>query len=316
MSTVLRPVKSDFVPSLRLQRTLALILLICQGGITVTGSIVRVTGSGLGCNTWPQCHEGSLVPVQGAAPLVHQIIEFGNRMLTFVVVAAVVAVFVALLQAQRRKELINYALISGFGVILQAVIGGISVHLDLKWWSVALHFLPSMVLVWVAALLFIRVAEPDAVEPVRTYPRSVRASAVVAACAMMVVLVTGTMVTGAGPHSGDADAGMAGRLEVDIDLMAHIHGYLMYVYLLFTLITVVLLHRRESSAEARRTGLILLGMIVVQGAIGIMQYRLGVPRWSVPMHIAMSSVVVAFTAFLYALGLRRPSPPTAPKHDG
>nr|WP_152821342.1 MULTISPECIES: COX15/CtaA family protein [unclassified Corynebacterium] len=303
--------KSNVVSSLRFQRLAALILLLCQGGITVTGSIVRVTGSGLGCDTWPQCQAGSLVPVQGAAPLVHQAIEFGNRLLTFVVVAAVVAVFVALVQAKRRWELINYALISAVGVILQAIIGGISVHLDLKWWSVALHFLPSMILVWVAALLVIRVMEPDDGAPVRAYPRAVRVSAVVAACALAVVLVTGTMVTGAGPHAGDAEAGMSGRLEVDIDLMAHIHGYLMYVYLLCTLITVVLLHRRGASMEAKRTGLLLLAMIVVQAGIGIAQYRLGVPRWSVPMHIAMSSVVVALTAILYALGLRRHSPTDA-----
>ncbi|MDK8449875.1 COX15/CtaA family protein [Corynebacterium mastitidis] len=296
-------------PSPRTQRLLALILLLCQGGITVTGSIVRVTGSGLGCNTWPQCHEGSLVPVRGAAPLVHQAIEFGNRLLTFVLVAAVVAVFVGLVRAERRAELIAYALVSGLGVVLQAVIGGISVKLDLQWWSVALHFLPSMVLVWVAALLYVRVAEPDDVSPVRAYPRAARWSAVVAACAMAVVLVTGTMVTGAGPHAGDAEAGMSGRLDVDIDVMAHVHGYLMYAYLLCTFVTVVLLTRYRAPERARRAGLVLLGMIVVQAAIGIAQYRLGVPRWSVPMHIAMSSVVVACTAFLYAHGLVRQEAP-------
>lgn len=307
MSTVLTNLKKT--PSPRTQRLLALILLLCQGGITVTGSIVRVTGSGLGCNTWPQCHEGSLVPVRGAAPLVHQAIEFGNRLLTFVLVAAVVAVFVGLVRAERRAELIAYALVSGLGVVLQAVIGGISVKLDLQWWSVALHFLPSMVLVWVAALLYVRVAEPDDVSPVRAYPRAARWSAVVAACAMAVVLVTGTMVTGAGPHAGDAEAGMSGRLDVDIDVMAHVHGYLMYAYLLCTFVTVVLLTRYRAPERARRAGLVLLGMIVVQAAIGIAQYRLGVPRWSVPMHIAMSSVVVACTAFLYAHGLVRQEAP-------
>lgn len=307
MSTVLTNLKKT--PSPRTQRLLALILLLCQGGITVTGSIVRVTGSGLGCNTWPQCHEGSLVPVRGAAPLVHQAIEFGNRLLTFVLVAVVVAVFVGLRRAERRAELIAYALVSGLGVVLQAVIGGISVKLDLQWWSVALHFLPSMVLVWVAALLYVRVAEPDDVSPVRAYPRAARWSAVVAACAMAVVLVTGTMVTGAGPHAGDAEAGMSGRLDVDIDVMAHVHGYLMYAYLLCTFVTVVLLTRYRAPERARRAGLVLLGMIVVQAAIGIAQYRLGVPRWSVPMHIAMSSVVVACTAFLYAHGLVRQEAP-------
>ncbi len=307
MSTVLTNLKKT--PSPHTQRLLALILLLCQGGITVTGSIVRVTGSGLGCNTWPQCHEGSLVPVRGAAPLVHQAIEFGNRLLTFVLVAAVVAVFVGLRRAERRAELIAYALVSGLGVVLQAVIGGISVKLDLQWWSVALHFLPSMVLVWVAALLYVRVAEPDDVSPVRAYPRAARWSAVAAACAMAVVLVTGTMVTGAGPHAGDAEAGMSGRLDVDIDVMAHVHGYLMYAYLLCTFVTVVLLTRYRAPERARRAGLVLLGMIVVQAAIGIAQYRLGVPRWSVPMHIAMSSVVVACTAFLYAHGLVRQEAP-------
>lgn len=307
MSTVLTNLKKT--PSPRTQRLLALILLLCQGGITVTGSIVRVTGSGLGCNTWPQCHEGSLVPVRGAAPLVHQAIEFGNRLLTFVLVAAVVAVFVGLRRAERRAELIAYALVSGLGVVLQAVIGGISVKLDLQWWSVALHFLPSMVLVWVAALLYVRVAEPDDASPVRAYPRAARWSAVAAACAMAVVLVTGTMVTGAGPHAGDAEAGMSGRLDVDIDVMAHVHGYLMYAYLLCTFVTVVLLTRYRAPERARRAGLVLLGMIVVQAAIGIAQYRLGVPRWSVPMHIAMSSVVVACTAFLYAHGLVRQEAP-------
>ncbi|WP_425292141.1 COX15/CtaA family protein [Corynebacterium mastitidis] len=307
MSTVLTNLKKT--PSLHTQRLLALILLLCQGGITVTGSIVRVTGSGLGCNTWPQCHEGSLVPVRGAAPLIHQAIEFGNRLLTFVLVAAVVAVFTGLVRAERRAELIAYALISGLGVVLQAVIGGISVKLDLQWWSVALHFLPSMVLVWVAALLYVRVAEPDDVSPVRAYPRAARWSAVVAACALAVVLVTGTMVTGAGPHAGDAEAGMSGRLDVNIDVMAHVHGYLMYAYLLCTFVTVVLLTRYRAPERARRAGLVLLGMIVVQAAIGIAQYRLGVPRWSVPMHIAMSSVVVACTAFLYAHGLVRQEAP-------
>ncbi|WP_055178553.1 COX15/CtaA family protein [Corynebacterium lowii] len=302
---MLTPPQNLAAPSLRTQRIVALILLICQGGITVTGSIVRVTGSGLGCNTWPQCHEGSLVPVEGAAPLVHQAIEFGNRLLTFVLVAAVVAMFITLRLAQRRRELMIYVLISGLGVVLQAVIGGISVLVDLQWWSVAIHFLPSMFLVWVAALLYVRVAEPDEGVPERTYPRAVRVSAVIATCALMVVLVTGTMVTGAGPHAGDAEAGMSGRLEVDIDLMAHIHGYLMYVYLLCTFITVVLLHLRKAPEAAKRTGLVLIAMIVVQAGIGIMQYRLGVPRWSVPIHIAMSSVVVAFTAFLYAHGLKR-----------
>ena len=135
-----------------------MILLLCQGGITVTGSLVRVTGSGLGCDTWPMCHEGSLVPVAGSAPWIHQLIEFGNRTLTFVVAAASIAVLVAVVRAGRRSGIKSLAAVSLGGVVLQAVIGGISVLLDLKWWAVAVHFLPSMVLVAVAAVLYMRLS--------------------------------------------------------------------------------------------------------------------------------------------------------------
>ena len=148
-------------PTVKAQRIFALIVLVAQAGITFTGSLVRVTGSGLGCDTWPLCHEGSLFPVPGANPWVHQVIEFGNRTLTFVVAAATIVLFIAVLRANRRKEIIVLSVVSGVGVLVQAIIGGISVLLDLRWWSVAIHFLPSMILVFVAAVLYMRVAEPD-----------------------------------------------------------------------------------------------------------------------------------------------------------
>lgn len=292
-------------PSVRLQRILAFILLLAQGGITVTGSIVRVTGSGLGCDTWPNCHEGSLVPVQGAAPAVHQAIEFGNRLLTFVLAAIAIAVFVAVLRAGRRKEIIVYSVLSGVGIIIQAILGGISVHLDLKWWAVAIHFLPSMLLVWIAALLYMRLAEPDHLPQVRMFAPIIRTLTIVATVCLSVVLVTGTMTTGAGVHSGDDGVGMEGRLDVDIELMALIHAGTMYVYLAATLLVVWLLYRGMASRDAKNTGWVLLVMIGVQWAIGVIQFNLGVPRWTIPAHVAMSSVVVAFSAFLYAHGLRR-----------
>lgn len=292
-------------PSVRLQRILTMILLLAQGGITVTGSIVRVTGSGLGCDTWPNCHEGSLVPVAGAAPALHQAIEFGNRLLTFVLAAIALAVFIAVIRAGRRREIKVYALISGLGIILQAVIGGISVILDLKWWAVAIHFLPSMVLVWIAALLYMRLAEPDNGEPVRMFPQLIRSLAAVAAVALALVLITGTMTTGAGVHSGDAGVGMEGRLEVDIKLMAYIHAGAMYLYLAATLVVTWLLHRHKAPTAAKQTAYVLIAMILVQWGIGLIQFYLGIPRWTVPAHIAMSSVVVAFSAFLWAHGLRR-----------
>lgn len=298
----LKPIPK-FAPTIKVQRTLALLLLIFQGGITVTGSIVRVTGSGLGCDTWPLCQEGSLVPVAGAAPWVHQAIEFGNRMLTFVVVAAALAVFIAVLGAKRRKEIVLHSFLQGIGIIIQAILGGISVRVDLHWWAVAIHFLPSMLLVWMAAILYTRIGEPDDGRKTRMYPQWIRTMGVVSAMALSVVLVTGTMTTGAGPHSGDDGVGMDGRLQVDIDLMAHIHGYCMYIYLFFTIILVLGLFRAQAPEKSRRIGLFLLLLILIQAGIGIAQYNLGVPRWSVPLHIFMSSVVVAFTSLLWAQGV-------------
>lgn len=287
------------------QRTLAMILLICQGGITVTGSLVRVTGSGLGCNTWPLCHEGSLVPVQGAAPWIHQAIEFGNRLLTFVVAAAAAAVLVAVIRAGRGKDVRTLAWISVLGVVLQALIGGISVLLDLRWWSVAVHFLPSMVLVWVAALLYMRVAETDDAAPTVRYPQQVRTLVAAAAVALCFVLVTGTMVTGSGPHSGDSGVGMEGRLNLDTAMLAYVHAACMYVYLICTLVAVYLLRKHNAPKDAYQTALVLVALIIIQWAIGVTQFRMGVPRWTIPAHIAMSSMVVAFSAFLYAHGKRR-----------
>ncbi|AWB84048.1 COX15/CtaA family protein [Corynebacterium liangguodongii] len=292
-------------PTVALQRRLALVLLLCQGGITVSGSLVRVTGSGLGCSQWPLCNADSLVPVAGAAPLVHQAIEFGNRLLTFVVSAAAIAVVIAAHRAGRRREIKALAWASIGGVVLQAIIGGISVLVDLRWWAVAVHFLPSMALVWVAALLYMRIAEPDEAPLIVRFAPAARRLAALAAAALCVVLVTGTMVTGSGPHSGDATVGMEGRLALDTEMLAYVHAACMYAYLIATLCTVYLLRRSHAPADAFSTAVVLVAMIIIQWGIGVAQFYLGVPRWTVPMHIAMSSVVVAATAFLWAHGRRR-----------
>lgn len=293
----------NFAPTLKTQRGLALALLVAQGGITVTGSIVRVTGSGLGCNTWPNCHEGSLVPVAGAAPWIQQMIEFGNRLLSFVLVGIAVALFVAVVGACRRKEIVWHVVVQGLGIVLQAVIGGISVHLDLKWWAVAIHFIPSTILVWLAAIMYVRIRESDDATKVPAFGASLRVLAWISGALLLCVLVTGTMVTGAGVHSGDSGVGMEGRLDVDIDWMAHVHAYTMYTYLALTILLVAGLYLQQAPKHSSKLGMILIGAIVVQGIIGVIQYRMGVPRWTIPFHVGMSSVVVAFTAFVAASGI-------------
>ena len=295
----------EAAPTLQQQRPIALILLLCQGGITVSGSIVRVTGSGLGCPTWPECQPGSLVPMEGAAPALHQAIEFGNRLLTFVVSAAAVAAVIAMRMARRRTELKVYAWLNVAGIVLQAVIGGISVHLDLRWWSVALHFLPSMLLVWLAAMLYSRILEPDDGTPRARFPQAIRLLAAVATVALSVVLITGTMVTGSGVHSGDSGVGMEGRLQVDTEAMAVTHAMCMYVYLTLTVITVFLLYKNRAPQDAKKAGWVLVVCILIQWAVGVYQFYMGIPRWTVPFHIGLSSFVTAYTALLWAHGVRR-----------
>lgn len=295
----------NFAPTMKVQRFIALLLLIAQGGITVTGSTVRVTGSGLGCDSWPHCHPGSFTPVPGAAPAIHQAIEFGNRLLTFVLVGLVIALFVSVVAAGRRKEIIVHTVIQGIGVIAQAVIGGITVLMDLTWWLVVLHFLPSMLLVWLAAILFMRIGEPDDGTQKRPFDASVRGLTAISTLLLVVVLVTGTLVTSAGPHAGDEAIDPEGRLNVDLDWMAHVHAYVMYGYLALTILLVAALYLLQAPAKSKRFGLILLVFIVIQGAVGIMQFRLGVPRWTVPIHVGLCSFVVAFGSLLWSTGLVR-----------
>ncbi|MDT7767759.1 MAG: heme a synthase, partial [Mycobacterium sp.] len=149
-------------PSLRTQRVIAAAVIVTQGGIAVTGAIVRVTASGLGCPTWPQCFPGSFTPVAvSEVPRVHQAVEFGNRMITFAVVITAALAVLAVTRARRRAEVLVYAWLIPASTVLQAVIGGITVLTGLLWWTVAIHLLTSMTMVWLSVLLFVKVGEPD-----------------------------------------------------------------------------------------------------------------------------------------------------------
>src|ERR1700741_256202 len=149
-------------PSLRTQRVIAALVILTQGGIAVTGAIVRVTASGLGCPTWPQCFPGSFVPVPHAEVAgIHQAVEFGNRMITFLVVLTAVLAVLAVTRARRRREVLVYAWLMPASTVMQAVIGGITVRTGLLWWTVAIHLLVSMAMVWLAVLLFVKIGEPD-----------------------------------------------------------------------------------------------------------------------------------------------------------
>src|SRR6202451_962913 len=148
-------------PSLRVERIVAAALILTQGGIAVTGSVVRVTPSGLGCPTWPQCFPGSFTPVAVAeVPRIHQAVEFGNRMITFAVVIAAALAVLAVTRARRRTEVLVYAWLMPVSTVVQAVIGGITVRTGLLWWTVAIHLLASMTMVWLPGRLYVQNSEP------------------------------------------------------------------------------------------------------------------------------------------------------------
>lgn len=289
------------VPTVKTQWVLTLILLICQTGITFTGSLVRVTGSGLGCETWPQCHPGSFVPVAGSAPWIHQIIEFGNRLLTFVLAAAALAAFIALLRAARRSAILHLAFIQGLGIIAQAILGGISVRLDLAWWMVAAHFLPSMLLVFLGAVLLVKVTEDDDAPVKPQMPAALRVLTTMTALALAFTLITGVLVTSAGPHAGDEAIKPEHRLQVSLESIAHIHAHGMYLYLGLSLGLIAALIAVVAKPRLRKAAMWLCIGIIFQGAVGIIQFWLGVPRWTVPFHVIGSGLVTLVTGYLWAL---------------
>lgn len=293
-------------PSRTMQRAFAIAAIVAQGGIGVTGSIVRVTGSGLGCPTWPQCFSGSMFPVEHPEyEALTQWIEFGNRLLTGVVgiVAAlcVLAAWRIQIEYPNRKRLVKLAWTMPGGVLAQALIGGVTVLTGLLWWTVAIHFLASAVLVWLAVLLLHAFNEGD--EPARwkvgQADRSLLTALVVA---MGALLAAGTTVTGAGPHGGDPDTP---RLDAPIETLTFIHGALLAVYLIVLAVLGMRWMRLGASAALWRRYAVVWAVALAQGVLGSVQTALGVPESLVSFHVLGSALVIVATASLWCAARER-----------
>lgn len=285
------------VPSLAWCRSVAVAAVITQAGIAVTGSIVRVTGSGLGCPDWPRCFPGSFTPV--ASPhvsSVHQWVEFGNRLLTGLVgVVALACLVVALLVRPRRPRLIALAVAMPAGVAVQAVIGGVTVLTGLAWWTVAVHFLVSMVLVWLAVLLVAAFTEGDA--PARWHiTPPLRGLLALATAVLGALLVAGTLVTAAGPHAGDADTP---RLDIAITKLAVLHADLLIGYLGLLVGLGFAMWAVGARRGVWRRYWIVLAVVLAQGLIGVVQYVTGVPEALVSLHVLGAALVVIAMAALW-----------------
>lgn len=273
--------------------------LVAQVAIIVSGGLVRLTGSGLGCPTWPECVPGSYVPVQEQAEGFHKLIEFGNRTLTGVIgFIAILAVLAVWRWAPVRR--LKIAAVTVFaGVVVQAVLGGVTVLTELHPVTVAAHFLVSAGLVASAAYLWFARREPDG-EPTTLVPDLVRRVAWLTCGVAAVVLVLGTVVTGSGPHSGDADA--PARFGFDPRTISWLHADA--VMLFVGLVVAVWLATRlspapESVSLAWRAVLLVT---LAQGLIGYVQYLTDLPEVLVLAHMfGAAALVIALTHGLVSL---------------
>jgi heme a synthase len=269
----------------------------------VTGGAVRLSDSGLGCPTWPECTNGSLVPTRRLG--VYGIVEFSNRMLTYVLCVAVGAAIVAAMRARpRRRALVRLSWSMFFGVVAQAVIGGISVRTDLAPIWVAVHFLVSMVLIAVSFVLWVRAGEGDG-ERRLVVRRDLWLAGVVLTSAMAALLMAGTVVTGSGPHSGSADA--KHRFPFSPQTTAQFHADLVF---LVTGLTVALwFGLRATGASSRLRGYVrdLFLLIMAQGVIGYVQYFTHVPAGLVEVHM-LGACLVWVGTWRVLMGMRERVP--------
>jgi cytochrome c oxidase assembly protein subunit 15 len=297
-------------PSLGAQRLIAAVVIVTQGGIAVTGAIVRVTASGLGCPTWPQCFPGSFTPVAVAeVPRIHQAVEFGNRMISFAVVIAAILAVLAVIRARRRTEVLVYAWLMPASTVLQAVIGGITVLTGLLWWTVAIHLLASMAMVWLAVLLYVKIGEPDEGEPTATVVPPLRWLTALSATTLAAVLVAGTLVTAAGPHAGDTSPyRTVPRLRIEITTLVHAHSSLLVAYLgLLVGLGFGLLAVHAPRPVLLRLGVLVL-LVFAQATVGTAQFFTGVPAALVAVHVAGAAACTAATAALWASMRERTEP--------
>ena len=266
----------------------AIAALAANIGIIVTGGAVRLSDSGLGCPTWPRCTEGDYV-VRPEAGL-HGAVEFGNRMLTFVVGLVVVLTLVAAWRYRPvRRSLRGYATALALGVPAQAVIGGVTVLTDLNPWVVMLHLLCSMALVGLAVALVRRVDERDGpVRPVVVRPLRVLALGVLALVAVVVYL--GTVVTGSGPHSGDRDAVRTG---LDPEAVSQLHADAVMLLIGLSIGLLIALHATGAPHRAVRAARLLLIVELCQGVVGFVQYATDLPELLVGIHMLGAALTVA-----------------------
>ena len=296
--------------SSRTARGIYIANLVGQCGIVVTGAVVRLTGSGLGCPTWPECVEGSYLPTARQAEAWHKYVEFGNRLLTFVLVAlAIAAVVAAIWDARSRKRaggparpaILLLASVPILGTVAQAVLGGITVLTGLHPASVSAHFLLTMAIIAGNVALVVRSGDAGDRPVVPLVPRPIAVLSWVLVGVSAIVVFLGVIVTGSGPHSGDALS--ENRFSIDPRTISWLHADVVLLFVGLTVGLIIALALVPAPADARRRAWLLLGIALVQGVLGYTQYFSGLPVALVTIH-AMGAALVWVAALFIPSALR------------
>ncbi len=274
--------------------------VLAQIGIVITGGLVRVTASGLGCPTWPECVDGSIAPTSTQTESWHKYVEFGNRLLTFVLlIVAILVVFALRSSKLKRKDLNRLAFTIIAGIFAQAILGGITVLTKLHPLTVAAHFLVSIGLITVAYNLYWRADESGYTNFKLTVPALFRKGSKVHTAIALAVIVVGTLVTGSGPHAGDS--GEIERLPFDPQTISWLHADLVFLYIGLTVGLYFAAKALSAPSQIVSAVKIVLLVSAVQGLIGYVQYFTGLPWVLVSLHIAGSCVLWVVTLRLQFL---------------
>jgi cytochrome c oxidase assembly protein subunit 15 len=272
-------------------RPAAIATLVANIGIVVTGGVVRLTGSGLGCPDWPRCTGSSFVPHRAMG--IHSAIEFGNRMVTFVVAAVAIATLV-LAWRYGRRSVVRLAFVLALGVPAQAVIGGVTVLTDLNPWVVSLHLLVSLAMVGLAVVLLRRLGEGDG-PPRSLVPPGVGWLVRAIFGVGWLVLYVGTVVTGSGPHAGDVNSPRNG---LDPRALSQLHTDLVMLLVGLTVAAVLVLRTADATPMVRRAAGTLLVVELAQGTVGFVQYVTDLPVAVVAVHLLGAALISAALTWL------------------
>lgn len=273
--------------------------LIAQMGIILSGAAVRLTGSGLGCSTWPNCEPGQFTPQLTMESGIHPFVEFGNRTLTGVLTIFAIAVLLVSWRwlGHKGAGFRRLAWVPLIGTAVQALLGAFVVWLDLHPGLVSPHFLISPVLCAFSMVLLVRLYDGDG--PLRrAAPARAIALFVALATVGFLILILGTVVTGTGPHSGDA--GEVTRIAMNPVVAARLHALAVYLFCALLAALLVVLHRSRARREALVAAWWLAGLTLAQGAVGYVQYFLGLPELVVFLHLIGAALFASSIAWVGA----------------